>query len=302
MIGVYLKRRFGVKFLFDMRGFWADERVDGCLWDRRNPIFNKIYLFFKRQERQFIESADHIVSLTYSGAEEIKKWDYIDKENLPLSVIPCCVDTNLFNRDNISEVDLDEKRNELGLKKDDIIISYLGSIGTWYLLDEMLQFFKVFVGVEPRAKFLFITEDSHETIKSKGRNMNINNERIITTSSERLFVPLYLALSNFSIFFIKPVYSKKSSSPTKQGELMSMGVPVICNANIGDTDWVVDKYNSGLIVSSLDKDQYRKVIDKMFRAKFISNDIRNGAVDYFSLENGVEKYAKIYASISQEII
>jgi glycosyltransferase involved in cell wall biosynthesis len=98
------------------------------------------------------------------------------------------------------------------------------------------------------------------------------------------------------------VYSKKSSSPTKQGELMSMGVPVICNANIGDTDWVVDKYNSGLIVSSLDKDQYRKVIDKMFRAKFISNDIRNGAVDYFSLENGVEKYAKIYASISQEII
>ncbi|MGB0932457.1 MAG: hypothetical protein ACPGVB_16865, partial [Chitinophagales bacterium] len=32
-IGLYLKRQFGVKFLFDMRGFWVDERVDGGLWD-----------------------------------------------------------------------------------------------------------------------------------------------------------------------------------------------------------------------------------------------------------------------------
>src|SRR5688572_13804360 len=27
-VGLRLKRKFGVRFLFDMRGFWADEKVD----------------------------------------------------------------------------------------------------------------------------------------------------------------------------------------------------------------------------------------------------------------------------------
>ncbi len=28
-VGLSLKEKFGVKFLFDMRGFWADEKADG---------------------------------------------------------------------------------------------------------------------------------------------------------------------------------------------------------------------------------------------------------------------------------
>ena len=49
MIGLELKRKKGVKFLFDMRGFWADERVDGGLWDLKNPIFKRIYNYFKKK-------------------------------------------------------------------------------------------------------------------------------------------------------------------------------------------------------------------------------------------------------------
>ena len=31
LIGLAVKRAAGARLLFDMRGFWADERVDGCL-------------------------------------------------------------------------------------------------------------------------------------------------------------------------------------------------------------------------------------------------------------------------------
>ena len=68
-------------------------------------------------------------------------------------VIPCCTDENLFQSKNISD-----KREELGIKKDDFILSYVGSIGTWYMLDEMLDFFKVLNEKKPNAKFLFITK------------------------------------------------------------------------------------------------------------------------------------------------
>ena len=33
IIGLHLKKTFGIKFIFDMRGYWADERVDGKIWN-----------------------------------------------------------------------------------------------------------------------------------------------------------------------------------------------------------------------------------------------------------------------------
>jgi len=43
-------------------------------------------------------------------------------------------------------------------------------------------------------------------------------------------------LSNASLFFIKPVWSKKASSPTKLAELMGLGIPVFSNSGVGDVD------------------------------------------------------------------
>ena len=40
LIGFWLKTKFGIKFIFDMRGFYADERVDGAIWDKNNFIFS----------------------------------------------------------------------------------------------------------------------------------------------------------------------------------------------------------------------------------------------------------------------
>ena len=34
-VGLSLNKKFGVKFLFDMRGFWADEKADGGAWNTK---------------------------------------------------------------------------------------------------------------------------------------------------------------------------------------------------------------------------------------------------------------------------
>merc|ERR1712224_622268 len=64
LVGLSFKRKKGVPFLFDMRGFWADERVDGGLWNLENPIFNLVYNYFKKKEINFFRESDHIISLT----------------------------------------------------------------------------------------------------------------------------------------------------------------------------------------------------------------------------------------------
>jgi len=297
MIGLWMKKNFRIKFIFDMRGFWADERVDGGIWDLDKIVYRKIFHFFKEKEKEFLENADHIVSLTHAGKKEMDSWNHINKSPLPITVIPCCADTTLFDRQKVKAESLQKAREKLGIKPDELVLTYLGSIGTWYLLDEMLAFFSVYLEKFPTAKFLFITQDNSEKIHSKARTVGIPTDRVLIVSSKRASVPIYALLGDYSIFFIKPSFSKMSSSPTKQGELMALGIPVICNSGVGDTDKIVRKYDSGLIVESFNTLNYQEVVEKIKHSSFDKDKIRNGAMEYFALQIAVSKYKSIYDSL-----
>ncbi len=49
-MGLFLKNRLGTKFLFDMRGFWADEKVDSHQWNQNNYLYRLIYKHYKKKE------------------------------------------------------------------------------------------------------------------------------------------------------------------------------------------------------------------------------------------------------------
>lgn len=295
LIGLAMKRKFQTPFIFDMRGFWADEKVDAKAWNLNNFIYKSIYKFFKQKEQDFLLNANASVCLTYKGKEEILSWNYMQEVEDNISVIPCCVDIDLFQPETITEAVQSTWREKLGITKDDYILSYIGSIGTWYMLDEMLDFFVEFLKYKPRAKFLFITHDEHDRIRDAATKRNID-EYILIQPAQRKEVPRLISLSQASIFFIRPTYSKMASSPTKQGEIMALNIPIICNAGVGDTDNIVLKYNAGYIVNSFDNKAYADAIKKMEIDNTVS-DSRKGALEYFSLASGVERYYQIYQSI-----
>ena len=157
LIGKGMKKKHGTKFLFDMRGFWADERVEGGIWNIQHPLFRRIYNFFKKQERLFFTQADHTISLTYAGKALLEQWEW-NLPPAPIEVIPCCVDTHLFNPANIDAAKLSALRHELQPIEAPLLI-YVGAIGTWYMSKEMLDFFKVFLEKYPLAKLLFVTQE-----------------------------------------------------------------------------------------------------------------------------------------------
>ena len=292
LIGLSMKRRFKTAFLFDMRGFWADERVDGNIWNLKNPVYRWVYHFFKAKEKVFFSTADHIISLTNEGKKEILSWNGFENLTDKISVIPCCVDIVKFDKKRVSTEMLKVKKSELGISDSQFILGYVGSIGTWYMLEEMLSFYKRSSKPLTNPLFLFVTKENENDIYRLSDNMDIPRKEIIVTSCYHNDMPLYMSLFNCSIFFIKPVYSKKASSPTKQGELMAMGIPVICNDKVGDTADIVRKYNSGLVISS-EKINESVISDYTFSE---SNAIE-GAQEYFGLEKGVNTYGEIYKKI-----
>lgn len=295
LVGLSLKRKYNLKFIFDMRGFWADERVDGKIWDLKSPIYNKIYHYFKKKELDFINESDYTVSLTEKGKSEIFSWNKINKST-KIKVIPCCVDLVLFDKNKVAPKTLDKVRTDLDIKENQFVLGYVGSIGTWYLLPEMLDYFKELKNTHPNALFLFITADDSTNIIQEAALKGINKESIKTVSVLHKEVPAYIALFDASIFFIKAAYSKKASSPTKQGEIMAMGIPLICNSGIGDTDEIVYKYNSGKVITELNSNTYKDHIIQP--EKFDAIKISEGAASYFSLEEGVNRYLSIYKELN----
>ena len=295
LIGQTMQRKWDVKFLFDMRGFWADERIDGNIWSLNNPVFKVVYNFFKRKEKEFFLESDYIVSLTYNGKNEIISWHGFEHLKNKIEVIPCCADLEKFNPDNINLVKKDAFKTELNLNDSDFVLGYVGSIGTWYMLDEMLAFFKVLLKSKPNAIFLFISGENRETILSKAAELGIPEDRIRVKSVLHHDVATCISLFSASIFFIRPTFSKKASSPTKQGELMAMGVPVICNSGVGDTERVVREYQSGLVIEDFNDESYQ-LADLSF-SDFDRTRSMKGAAEFYGLNEGVERYFSVYQKL-----
>ena len=295
LIGLSFKRNYKVPFLFDMRGFWADERIDGGLWNLKNPIYKKVYQYFKRKEVQFFKESDHVVSLTSNGKKEILTWKGLGNLEQKISVIPCCVDTNKFNPALIDAQQLDNLRHKLNIQSNQYVLGYVGSIGTWYMLDEMLTFFKRNTESKLNPLFLFISKEDPQYIINRAKSIGLDEKSILVTSAMHHEVPLFMSLFTCSIFFILPAYSKKASSPTKQGELMSMGIPLICNDGVGDTGDIVRKYNAGCVVPENSIHDF--IIEDI---QFDRKTTMLGAKQYFGLDYGVATFLKAYNKIVLE--
>lgn len=294
LAGLYLKRKAKLKFVFDMRGFWADERIDGGLWNLKNPVFNTIYKYFKNKEKEFISHADYIVVLTEKARKIVGDWQK-NISHAPIGVVPCCVDTALFSPQSLDAGKIQDKRRQLGMDESAKIITYLGSLGTWYMPEEMMAFYKMLSQHRPEFRFMFITYDEPSLIYQLAARHGVPNDRLIIVKASRKEVPLLLALSHIALFFIKPVFSKKASSPTKQAELMSMGVPVICNDGIGDTTDIILQSKAGAVIMQFTPEAYTGIINSVDKLCELNREhIRQAAIRLFALEKGGDIYNKIY--------
>lgn len=292
----HIKNKLNTAFIFDMRGFWADERVEGNIWRLSNPVHKLVFNFFKRKEKQLLIAADALICLTEEAKSDILNRQLNIKEN-KLSVIPCCADFNLFNYTKIKKEELNQIKKTTGISEQAFVISYVGSLGTWYMLEEMLLFFKEIQKRKKEAVFLFITPDSSSVIFNATKKTGINTSSVKIVSSSRENMPYYISLSNWSVFFIKPSYSKKASSPTKLAEILGCGIPVITNWGIGDLDKFFYENKCGFMLKSMNANQFKDVGDKIDEFTFNKKNLLDIALNNFNLNSGINKYMLVYNTL-----
>ena len=286
VMALMIKRLTGAKYVFDMRGFWADERVDGGLWRSGG----RLYRVAKAFERNFLLEADRVVSLTQVAVREMELFPYLQGRSLPVTVIPTCADLARFKP-------LSNSRIGGGF-----VLGYVGSAGTWYLFDQVVVCFAKLLQMQPDARFLIVNRGEHAHIIERLAAVGVPNAAVELTSANHDAVPHLMARMDAGIFFIKPVFSKQASAPTKLAEFLGCGLPCLGNAGVGDMAEVLEGEQVGVTLRAFDEISIVEGLHRLL--ELVADPTTRGrcvaaAQRHFSLEEGVARYRNIYEQLDR---
>lgn len=283
LMSLFIKQTTGAKFLFDMRGFWADERTDGGLWKPDG----KIYQITKKLERIFLLKADHVVTLTNASKKILTSLDYLQRRSPPITVIPTCANLDRFKAQN-------------NAPSKEFIFGYVGSVGTWYLFDETLVFFKALLKRKPEAKLLVVNRNEHEIIRSSISKAGIDTKKLELVASEHSDVPTLVSRMDVAGAIIRPCFSKIASAPTKLAEYLGCGVPCVGNSGVGDIEEILEGEKVGIALRAFSDKEINLAVNRLLTLiddPALSSRCVDTAHRLFSLETGVSSYRSIYKSL-----
>jgi glycosyltransferase involved in cell wall biosynthesis len=276
--------------IFDIRGLMAEEYEDAGRWKRDSVPFRLAHLV----QAAAIRQAAGIVVLTNRVRQQL----FGSGEDPRVHVIPCCADLQGLAS---AAVVRERVRAELGLREA-IVMVYVGKFTGWYMEREMVEFFADARENEPRMRFLILTQADQETIRQEFDKRGIETSAYTITSAPPEQIGSYLAAADFGLSFIRPSPSKASSSPTKVGEYLGAGLPVLSTAGVGDLDTLITP-DVGVLVGEHSELAYRGAysrVQQLLVDPATPGRCRDVAARELSLAGvGVPRYLELYEGVAR---
>lgn len=294
LLGLRLKRKEGVKFIFDMRGWWADEKVESGAWQK--SYFKPVYKYFKNKEKEFFQEADFSVSLTEAGANYVleNKWQVSNK----IGVVPTCVDFEAFPEGNFQNPKL---REELNIPQEAKVLLYSGSLGGNYPPEIVLEAFQVFQEIHSLSFLCILSKTPAQILEAALAKTSIKKEQVILRSVKYSEVHQYLKIADIGFIFYKKDFSVIGRSPTKLAEYWASGLPVISANWIGDMKNIIRLYPfGGELIENYQKEEYKIAFQKINQKEKEAQKMREAVEKFFSLKRGITFYKSIYQKICEK--
>lgn len=271
------------RFLVDIRGFWADERVDGGMIAAGGIVYRVI----KVMEKAMLRRADHIVTLTHASVPVLRDDPRLGCTTAPITVIPTCADLELFSPG---------KRD----RSAPLTIGYAGQIGTWYMLDEMLAVFAAVKRHRPDARLLIVNKNQQSAVREAIARMGIDPAAVEIAGTDRQGMPAYLRRMDAGLALIRPCFSKIASAPTKLAEYLGCGVPVVGNAGCGDMVRIIEEDRVGVAMKDTRPETIEAaacaLLDRLDEPSLADRCVAS-ARRHFALCEGADRYRAIYHSL-----
>ena len=282
-VAMLVGRWDGVPFIFDMRALWPEELITAGRLKRGSLLHRAIVA----TERACLRSAAGVVSLTNAAVEHLRRVYPVELAGQRISVISTCADLEKFT--------LSEGKNE------QIEIGCLGTVlSGWFKLDWLTNFLAVVTERAPEAKIMLTTRDDPERVRAAFKGQQGILDRLEVASRAPDQVPAVLQHQTASVMFFTHGLSKLGSSPTRMGEILGCGLPVVCNGGVGDVAEIIRKYRVGVLVEGASKKHMNAAWDELvalLEEPDLAARCRRAAEEVFSLSAGTKAYRALYSNI-----
>jgi glycosyltransferase involved in cell wall biosynthesis len=292
---------FGARLVFDMQGFWPEERVELGILRPRSLLYRAV----KRAEGLLLERSDEVIVRTESAKallreheaqERLRSRRVLEKR---ISVVPCCADTEAF-RPRPPDRELAER---YGLAAS-LVIGNVGSANRRYLLPEMFRFVFHLKTHRPEVRFVHLARRGSREVLLAARGAGLRDEDVLLVTPDPTEIARWLSLFRLGVFFLRPSYAAKASSSSRLGQFLASGVPVVANTGVGDLDRILAPSRCGLLLPGLterDLSAFARQALPLLEGDRVPSETerncRSVAVERFALEDAVRTYGAIYDAL-----
>ena len=136
--------------------------------------------------------------------------------------------------------------------------------------------------------------------ESPNHNLGVGEDEVITATHEQM--PSIVAKSHFGIAICKSnqQVSLAAAVPTKIGEFLASGRPVIVSEGIGDFDTLFSDSNAGLVLSEKESMSTTVLrLQNLLSDPTTPDKCRELAISHFDMEKAITKYSTLYSKMIQ---
>lgn len=215
--------------------------------------------YFKKSSKKIVEyltlfycdkTANELIVPTKKTYDLFKQKYGVEKN---IYIIPTGIEVERFFKENVDTITIDNLKKDLGIKKSDFVVTFVGRIAKEKNVDFLIDAHKDLLKKNKNIKLIIIGDGPElSSFKNKVNKLKLNDNILFTGRVSWEHIPVYYQLSS--------VFATASTTET-QGltviEAMAGGVPPICIEDESFKNVVIDELNGRLFKT---KRKYKSII------------------------------------------
>ena len=212
---------------------------------------------------------------------------HVDKN---VHIVPTGVEVERFNVDKIDKTELANLKEELGIKKDDFVILYVGRLAKEKNIEVLIESQAKLVKKHKNIKLIIVgSGPDYEHYIELANSLKLQSKVIFTNAIPWEEIPIYYATADIFV---------TASTTETQGltviEAMSASLPVVCVDDPSFNSVVIDNLNGRLFSND---EEYQECVSDLIKNKIKLKNMKlesKKIAETYSLSYYADRILKVY--------
>jgi glycosyltransferase involved in cell wall biosynthesis len=167
-------------------------------------------------------------------------------------------------------------------------------------MDAVLAFFAAVREACPPASLLLVVRGAVDEVRDAVAHRGLADAAIVVPEASHHELPAWLSVAQAGLAFYRPGWSNVARFPTKIGEYLASGLPVVVSSGVGDCARLVEEHGVGVAVRAFAPDEYRRAaraLQALLADPALAGRCRAVAERELSVVEGIRRYAALYEDL-----